>query len=530
MLANSGMRSWWLTMAIVSAAAAAQADAPVGRTWRPVPLRQVKVADAFWAPRMETNRTRTVPHCIRWCEKTGRIENFVRAAAGKKGGFQGIWFNDSDVYKVLEGAAYCLAGRRDPELRKTVDDLVAKIAAAQQPDGYLYCYHTLGDPKLRWKQIHRPARHELYCAGHLIEAGVGHFEATGKRTLLEVAIRLADHVGSVFGAGKRPQVPEHQGIELALIRLYRATGQRKYLELARHFLASRGRAKGRKLYGAYSQDHQPAREQREAVGHAVRATYFYAGLADLAMETGDRGLLEACRRLWESVTTRKMYITGGVGSSRGGEAFGADYVLPNESAYAETCAAIGLVLFAHRMLQLDGDARYADVMERVLYNAVACGVSLEGTRFFYSCPLASRAPASFPRSGGAQGPLNQHRSPWFRCACCPSNIVRILPAIGRYVYAQADRSVAVNLYVAGSAKLEVGSNTVTLKQETNYPWDGHVKITVTAEKPAELDVHLRIPADRAGDVHSASGNLGVTHHVATKQRLVANGEQIAADF
>jgi len=474
--------------------AAARADAPAGPAWRAVPARQVKLSDPFWAPRMETNRTRTLAHCIRWCEKTGRIENFVRAGAGHKGGFQGTWFNDSDVYKVLEGASYCLADRDDPKLRKAVDDLVAKIAAAQQADGYLYCYHTLGDPRLRWKQIRRPARHELYCAGHLIEAGVGHFEATGERTLLDVAVRLADHVASVFGPRKRPDVPEHQGIELALIRLYRATGQERHLALARHFLEARGRAERRKLYGSYSQDHLPARRQGEAVGHAVRATYFYAGLADLAMETGDAELAGACRRLWVSATARKMYITGGVGASRGGEAFGADYVLPNESAYAETCAAIGLVFFAHRMLQLDGDARYADVMERALYNAVAAGVSLDGTRFLYNCPLASRGPGRFFRSGGPAGPRDRHRSQWFGCACCPSNVVRILPTIGGYVYTRTDRGVAVNLYVAGSAKLKLGAAPVTLTQQTDYPWDPKVKITVSAQTPAEFALLLRIPA------------------------------------
>ena len=480
-------------MMAASVSSAARAEAFPARRARPVPLTQVRLADPFWAPRQQIVRRRSLPAAIRWCEKTGRIANFVRVAAGKKGGFRGTWFNDSDVYKVIEGASYLLALHRDEALRKTVGDLVAKVAGAQQADGYLYCYHILGDPAKRWKQIHRPARHELYCAGHMIEAGVAHYESTGSRKLLGVAVRLADHIASVFGPGKRPDVPEHQGIELALIRLYRVTADARHLALARHFLESRGVARGRTLYGAYSQDHLPPRKQAEAVGHAVRATYFYAGLADLAMATGDPELLSACRRLWESITLRKMYLTGGVGASRGGEAFGADYDLPNDTAYAETCAAIGLVLFAHRMLQLDPDGRYADGMERALYNAVACGLSLDGTRYFYNCPLGSRGLGGFFRAGGAQGGLSHHRSEWFGCACCPSNVIRLLPQVGGFLYTHGNRGIHVNLYAAGTAKLKLPATDVTLRQETDYPWEGKVRITVAAREPAEFDVLLRIP-------------------------------------
>jgi DUF1680 family protein len=442
-------------------------------------IDQVRITDAFWAPRIETCREVTLPYCLAMCEKTGRIGNFAKAAGLREGKFQGIWFNDSDVYKVLEGAAYVLRTHPDPNLERLTDGVIATIAAAQQPDGYLFCFFTIDNADQRFRHIGANARHELYCMGHMIEAGAVHHEMTGQRDLLEAACRLADHIGSVFGPGKRRDVPEHQELELALIKLYRLTREKRYLDLARFFIDQRGNAAGHGLYGAYAQDHLPVRRQSEIVGHAVRAMYHCAGMADLYAETGDRQLLAACRRLWQSATHRKMYLTGGLGARRAGEAFGDDYELPNDTAYAETCAAIGLIFFAHRMGLIEPDAEYADVLERVLYNGFLSGVSLSGKEFFYQNRLAGRG--------------DYRRQSWYGCACCPSNVVRVFPKIGRYVYASDDSTLYVNLYVAGTATLSLGDGPVTLTQQTRYPWDGNVKLTVSPTREQPFQLRLRIP-------------------------------------
>jgi len=445
-----------------------------------VALRNVGIADRFWTPRIKTCREVTLPYCYDVCEKTGRISNFAKASGRLEGKFEGIWFNDSDVYKVIQGAAYTLHTHPDPGLDRRTDQVIATIGGAQQPDGYLFCFFTIDNADQRFKNICRPAaRHELYCMGHMIEAGAVHWEMTGKKEFLDVACKLADHIGSVFGPGKRRDVPEHQELELALIKLYRVTGEKRYLELGRFFVDQRGNAKGHELYGAYSQDHLPVRGQEEIVGHAVRAMYNCIGMADLYRETGDQKLLAACRKLWESSTHRKMYVTGGVGATRRGEAFGGDYELPNETAYAETCAQIGLILFAHRMLLIEPDAEYADVMERVLYNGFLSGLSLTGNKFFYQNRLATRG--------------DYRRQSWYGCACCPSNVVRIYPKIGRYVYAHDDDSAYVNLYVAGTGRLKLKETAVTLTQDTRYPWDGKVRLTVDPAEEKQFDLCLRIP-------------------------------------
>jgi len=478
-----------------------------------VPLGEVRIADRFWAPRIATCRRVTLPYCFETCEKTGRINNFLKAAGQMPGRFEGLWFNDSDVYKVLEGAAYSLRTHPDPKLDKLTDEVIAKIAAAQQPDGYLYCFFTIDNRDQRFKNICRPARHELYCMGHMIEAGAVHYEMTGKQNMLRVAAKLADHIDSVFGPGKRHEVPEHQELELALIKLYRVTGEKKYLKLGQFFIEQRGNAGGHKLYGSYSQDHLPVRQQEEVVGHAVRAMYNCAGMADLYAETGDEQLLAACRRLWQSTTHRKMYITGGVGARGAGEAFGADYQLPNQTAYAETCAAIGLIFFAHRMSLIERDAEYVDVLERVLYNGFLSGVSLSGEKFFYQNRLAARG--------------DYRRQPWYRCACCPSNVVRVLPKIGRYVYAHDDKSIYVNLYVAGSGKLEVDQSSVSLTQQTRYPWDGEVKLTLQPAQAAMFDLCLRVPGwckdkQTPGGLYRAAGS----EQIETQAVLRINGQAV----
>jgi len=473
-------------LAIVPTLVLAAAPAP---TWKPVPLASVEIRDLFWAPRIERNRRTTIPYCLRVCEATGRIRNFERAAGLAPGGYEGLHFNDSDVYKIVEGASYALALTPDPALAQDVDRVIGLFAAAQRPDGYLNTFITLVQPQRRWTDIRSPARHELYCAGHLIEAGVAHFEMTRDRRLLDVAQRLADHIQREFGSARRRDVPEHQEIELALIRLARATGDARYRDLAAFFVDERGNAKGHTLYGRYAQDHLPVREQDEVVGHAVRAMYGACAMADLAAETGDAAILEACRRLWRSATERKMYVTGGIGARHAGESFGDDYELPNESAYAETCAAIGLVLFAHRMLLLEGDAAYADTLERALYNAVLAGVSLSGDRFFYVNPLASRGAV--------------HRQPWFDCACCPSNIVRIIPAVGGLsysyagpfhpAYSPAPHAIRVHLYIEGKATIPLEGGEVALSVRTKYPWDGEVEIAVETERRSPFAIELRIP-------------------------------------
>ena len=438
----------------------------------PVPFTEVTLTDRFWAPRLETNRTVTIPHAFTQCEETGRIRNFEVAAGLVQGKFEGLLFNDSDVYKVVEAAAYTLATHPDPKLDAYLDDLIAKFAAAQQPDGYLNTYFTLVAPDKRWTDL--PGAHELYCAGHLTEAAVAHYQATGKRNLLDVAVRFVDYIDQVFGDDALVGVPGHEELELALVKLSEATGEPRYFDLARWFIDKRGSSDRE-----YCQDHIPVRQQSEIVGHAVRAMYLYSGVADVARQTGDQELVAAMERIWGDVTQHKLYITGGVGPSAHNEGFTVRYDLPNDSAYAETCAAIGLVLWNQRLALLHADAKYADVVEQALYNGVLSGVSLSGDRFFYVNPLGSRG--------------HHHRMPWFGCACCPPNIARIIPQVPAMMYATSPDGIWVNLYAAGEAKARVGEADVTLVQETDYPWDGAIKFAVNPAKPTRFALSLRVP-------------------------------------
>lgn len=449
-----------------------------------VPFTAVHVEDSFWSPRIRTNRERSIPHNLKWCEETGRISNFAKAAGLMEGKFEGIYFNDSDVYKVLEGASYALAQQPDPVLEKEIDRIIHLIAAAQRPDGYLNTYYTLTGLDKRWTNL--PVMHELYCAGHLFEGAVAHYRATGKREFLDVAIKLADHIDSLFGPNKRYGVPGHEEIELALVKLYEVTGEKRYFELAKFFIDERGNTAHRTSYGPYCQDHLPVRQQSEIVGHAVRAMYLYSGVADVAAYTGDSELMAAMDRIWKDVTLRKMYITGGIGARHEGEAFGEPYELPNESAYCETCAAIGLVFWAYRLGLMHGDAQYADVLERALYNGVLSGVALDGEHFFYVNPLAS--------SG------NHHRQPFFACACCPTNVVRLIPSVPGYVYAVRAGNGAlppelfVNLYIGGLATITLGGDQkVVIRQETRYPWEGRIRLVLSPERETEWVLRLRIP-------------------------------------
>jgi DUF1680 family protein len=461
---------------------------------RPVPFTAVAIEDAFWSPRLETNRRVTLRHNFAKCETTHRIRNFAVAGGLETGPFEGLFgFNDSDVYKVIEGASYSLRLRPDPDLDKYLDDVIAKIAAAQEDDGYLYTAGTI--PTLaqkpsccvsrpRWSDI--ASGHELYNLGHMYEAAVAHYQATGKRSLLDVAVKSADLLTREFRPGGRLDPPGHQEVEIGLVKLYRATGDRRYLDQARFFLEQRGNAAGHALYGAYNQDHVPVLEQKEAVGHAVRAGYMYSAMADVGALAGDEAYTRALGALWDDVVSRKLYLTGGLGARRENEGYGEPYELPNRTAYAETCAAIAGAMWNHRMFLLHGEAKYLDVLERILYNGFLSGVSLDGERFFYPNPLAADGARAFNQ--GQKG-----RSEWFDCSCCPTNVVRFLPSIAGSVYAQRDRDVYVNLFLAGRAELGAAGVKLAIRQETRYPWDGKVRIGVDPARPVELAVHVRIP-------------------------------------
>ncbi len=448
---------------------------------RPLPLDGVRLSDGFWEPRRQINREETLPSQYEHIEETGRLDNFRRAAGKIEAPFRGLYFNDSDVYKWLEAASWSLA--TDPDLEEMVDAAITEIEDAQEPDGYLNTYFTFERADDRWTDFDL---HEMYCAGHLIQAAVAHFRATGTRRLFDVAVRFADHICDLFGPeeeGKRPAVDGHEEIEMALVELFRVTGDRRYLQQARFFVDARGHGLLGEPYGrfdpSYSQDHKPLREQDEVVGHAVRALYLYSGAADVYAETGESELLDALRKLWNNVTTRRMYVSGGLGSRYEGEAFGDDYELPNGRAYAETCAAIGSVMWNWRMLMLEGDARYADLMEHTLYNAVLPGVSLDGGHYFYENPLEDDG--------------THRRRPWFGCACCPPNVARLLASLPGYFYSASDDAVWVHLYGAGSAEVTMSAERIVrLGQRTDFPWDGSVDIRVDGE--GEFALMLRVPS------------------------------------
>jgi hypothetical protein len=470
----------------------------------PAPLTAVRLTDSFWRPRLETNRGVTLPFVFDQCEKSGRIANFAIAGGlrPKPAGWldnrgEAYHARDSDVFKVVEGAAYALAQTADPALDAYLDNLIAMIAAAQEPDGYLYTSRTIDSTAMRpdvegasrWSYLRRS--HELYNVGHLYEAAAAHYLATGKRALLDVALKNADLVDGVFGPDRKRDVPGHQEIELALVKLYRVTGEPRYLQLAQFFLDERGHARGRTLHmnpgsPAHQQDHLPVIEQAAAVGHAVRGPYMYAGMADVAALTGEPRYITALDRIWENVVGRKLYLTGGLGARHKGESFGDDYELPNAEAYAETCAAIANMLWNQRMFQLRGDARYVDVLELSLYNGFLSGVSLSGQEFFYANPLASDGKFAFNKGSAT-------REAWFECPCCPTNTVRFLASLPGYVYATGADALYVNLFVAGQVEAQVGGQRVRLRQQTAYPWGGEVRLAVEPDAAAEFTLAVRIP-------------------------------------
>lgn len=459
-----------------------------------VDFSHISIKDNFWSPRLEKHLTATLPVCIDQIEnKTGRIQNFERAAKGR-GEHSGIFFDDSDVYKAMEGMAYSLANARDAKLEAKLDEWIDKIAACQQPDGYINTFYTLTGLQNRWTDMDK---HEMYCAGHMIEAGVAYYQATGKRKLMDVGIRMAEHCMSLFDVGKGHWVPGHEEIELALVKLSLATGEKRFLNFAHHLLEQRGHgygSTGKPLMGrpaggayvhgqwnpSYYQDEMPVRNLSVISGHAVRAMYLFTGMADVAALKHDTAYVSALHRLWDNVVGAKMYVTGGIGSSRQNEGFTADFDLPNKEAYCETCASVGMVFWNQRMNQLTGDAKYADVMERSLYNGALAGISLQGDKFFYVNPLESDG--------------KHHRQEWYGCACCPSQISRFLPSIGNYIYGTSPDALYINLYLGNEADITInGGNGIKVKQTTEYPWKGKVQILVEAGQPISQKLKMRIP-------------------------------------
>ncbi len=479
-------------------------------------LNNIVIKDKFWDNNIRLVREVIIPYQKKAINDevpdvapSRAIRNYKIAAGELEGEFFGEVFQDTDVAKWLEAVAYSLATKSDPELEKEADEVIDLIGRAQEPDGYLNTYYSIGRLDQRWTNL--TEAHELYTAGHLIEAAVAYYGATGKRKFLDIVCKFADHIDDTFGAeqGKLRGYAGHAEIELALVRLYKATNEKRYLKLAKFFVDERGQEpnyldreyeetedkstfRNPRDWGLkYSQSHLPVREQKTAEGHSVRAMYLYSAMADLALETNDEELADICRTLWENVTQKRMYVTGGIGSQFYGEAFTVDYDLPNDTSYTETCASIGLIFWAQRMLSLEPNGKYTDVLERALFNGALAGMSQDGKRFFYVNPLEVWPEACGERYDKRH--VKIERQGWFSCACCPPNLARLLASLGGYIYSQKDNEVFVHLYVGGTADLELSNQTVQFVQETNYPWDGKVKITVNPANPEDLTLNLRIP-------------------------------------
>ena len=449
-----------------------------------VDFSEVLITDGFWKTHVDRVKSVTIPVCIHQTEvATPRIQNFEVAAGLREGRFQGIYYDDSDVYKALEAIAYSLKNNPDRDLEQKADEWIEKIAKSQQPDGYINSFFTLTPSEQRWTDMDR---HEAYCGGHLIEAGIAYYNATGKRTLLDVGIRFADHMDATFGPGKRHWVPGHQEIEIALVKLYKITKDEKYLKLSDWLLNERGRGLGTWRNPEARQDVKPLTEQTKVTGHAVRAMYYFSAAVDVAALTGNRDYVKTMQTLWEDVVHRNMYLTGGIGQTRRNEGFTADYDLPNGSAYCETCASVGMVFWNRRMGELTGESRYIDVLEKSLYNGALDGISLTGDRFFYDNPLSS------------VGMIE--RREWFGTACCPSNIARLISSLGDYIYGYSDNTVWVNLFIGSQASIPLKGQNVKMQVETGYPWNGTVRMTVDpAKRRQEFTLRIRIPGWARGE-------------------------------
>lgn len=479
---------------------------------------QIKITDSFWKPKLEKVAKSALPASVYQTEvKTGRIRNFEKAGRKQGETHEGIYYDDSDVYKALEAIAYSLQNIPDEALEQKADEWIAKIASAQEPDGYINTFYSLTGLDKRWQDMEK---HEDYCAGHLIEAGVAYYQATGKRQLLDVAIRMADHIDTQFRQANKPWVSGHEEIELALVKLFKATGEDRYLQLADWFLDQRGRGYGiggiwdNPEWGPkYAQDEVPVKDQKEITGHAVRAMYLYTGAADVAAAKNDPGYMKAMKTVWEDVVYRNMYVTGGIGSSGSNEGFSIDYDLPNENAYSETCASVGMVFWNQRMNLLEGQSQYIDVLERSLYNAALDGLSLTGDRFFYGNPLASNG--------------QHHRREWFGTACCPSNISRLVASVGDYIYAKNKSGIWVNLFIGNQTEFELSGQKIPVEMKTNYPWDGEVLIELNPANPTRFVVNLRIPGWIKGE--PVPGQLySFIEEEPANFNLKVNGEKVEA--
>ena len=511
---------------ICSSLSAQQKDYP----FTPVPFTQVQLTDQFWLPRIKINHNVTIPASFERCEKTGRVKNFDMAAA-KSGKFCTIYpFDDTDIYKTIEGASFSLSIFPDPTMVAYIDSLIQIIAKAQEPDGYLYTARTI-DPlhphkwagKNRWEK-ERELSHELYNAGHLYEAAVAHFAATGKKSLLNIAIKNADLVCSVFGNDKLRVAPGHEVVEMGLVKLYRVTGKKEYLDAASFFLYERGHFVGYDATnpdpfknGSYWQDHIPVVDQKEAIGHAVRAGYLYAAMADVAALNGDKALLKAIDSIWVNLVSKKMYIQGGAGAIGNGERYGKNDELPNATAYNETCAAIANVYWNQRMFQLHGDAKYIDILEKILYNGLLSGVGLDGKSFFYT--NAMQVTDNFKHND-----LEPTRSGWFDCSCCPTNLTRLLPSIPGYMYATANNQLFVNLFISSNTSVNINNATINIEQQNNYPWQGDLKFIINPSTPSiPLTIHIRIPGWATG-VAMPSDLYHFTNQVSSKINISINGK------
>ncbi|SDQ50990.1 glycoside hydrolase family 127 protein [Flagellimonas zhangzhouensis] len=501
-----------------------------GYKLEPVDIQNVKVTDEFWLPIIKRVQEKTIEYAIAKCEEEGRFDNFLIAGGQLTGEVKGAMpFDDTDVYKIIEGASNSLISAPNPKLEKLVDSLVSIIKVGQEEDGYLTTWRTINPakPPAPWVEVKEPVRwdglfmsHELYNAGHLYEAAAVHFKATGKRNFLDIAIKNADLMVKTFGEGegKIDAVPGHQIIETGLIKLYQITGKEDYIKLAKYFLDNRGNPENHELFGPYSQDHIPVVDQEEVVGHSVRAVYMYAAMTDIAAMQQDTAYLKAVNALWDNMVNKKMYITGGIGAKHDGEQFGDNYELPNLTAYNETCASIGDVYWNHRLHNLTGDVKYFDVIERTLYNGLISGLSLSGQEFFYPNALESDGVYKFNRGECT-------RQSWFDCSCCPTNVIRFIPALPGLIYSKSDNELYVNLYASNEAMVKLKDQAVLVSQSTSYPWDGKVKMAVSPEKEGEFAIKLRVPGWARNEV--LPGDL---YHYATKtddQNLImVNGEKM----
>lgn len=481
----------------------------------PVIFSNVTVTDAFWKPKMDLVATKTLEACILQTEqKTARIRNFEKVARGKGEIHEGIYFDDSDVYKAIEAMAYSIKTNKDKKLEAKADEWIDKIVAAQLPDGYLNTYYTLTDLTKRWSDM---SMHEDYIGGHMIEAAVAYYDATGKRKFLDAVIKWANYFDGLFGPGKKDWVTGHQELELALVKLYRVTNDKKYLNLADWLLSERGKklAVGYTWTDwkdtLYAQDAEPVKMQTQITGHAVRAMYMYTGAADVAAHTGDQDYLKAMRTVWEDVVYRNMYITGGIGSAGGNEGFSKDYDLPNEKAYCETCASVGMVFWNQRMNSLTGKSEYIDVLERSLYNGALDGLSLSGDKFFYGNPLASTG--------------KNARSEWFGTACCPSNIARLIASLGNYIYGYKDNKIFVNLFVGSETNFNLPNGNIQFTMNTNYPWSGDVKCTLNMRKDIKTTIALRLPGWAKGEA-APGGMYSFINQEQENPLLYINGTKV----